>query len=153
MMKLLLKSFLLCGTFGKQEMIIGFTKTWSFLQVFHAVSAHLHTNILAWGEPPPPPMANRFFVASPSSMEGFNCYTDASTTPDHMSNGITSAGLGIYIINSQMQPPVTITFKAVLRDSQSVFVAEAAALAFATSLLHFMQLDHVNFFTDCRGQP
>jgi ribonuclease HI len=93
-------------------------------------------------------MANRFFVASPSSMEGFNCYTDASTMPDHMSNGITSAGLGIYIINSQMQPTVPITFKAVLRDSQSVFVAEAAALAFATSLLHFMQLDHVNFFTD-----
>jgi hypothetical protein len=28
----------------------------------------------------------------------------------------------------------------------SVFVAEAAALAFATSSLHFMQLDHVNFF-------
>jgi hypothetical protein len=27
-----------------------------------------------------------------------------------------------------------------------VFVAEAAALAFATSSLHFMQLDHVNFF-------
>jgi hypothetical protein len=26
MMKLLLKSFLLCGTFGKQEMIIGFTE-------------------------------------------------------------------------------------------------------------------------------
>jgi ribonuclease HI len=93
-------------------------------------------------------MENRFFVASPSSMEGFNCYTDASTTPDHMSNGITSAGLGIYILNSQIQPSVTVTFKAVLRDSQSVFVAEAAALAFATSLLHFMQMDHVNYFTD-----
>jgi hypothetical protein len=25
-------------------------KTWSFLQVLHAVSAHLHTNRLAWGE-------------------------------------------------------------------------------------------------------
>jgi hypothetical protein len=65
-----------------------------------------------------------------------------------MSNGITSAGLGIYILNSQIQPSVTVTFKAVLRDSQSVFVAEAAALAFATSLLHFMQMDHVNYFTD-----
>jgi ribonuclease HI len=93
-------------------------------------------------------MVNKFFVASPSTMEGFNCYTDASTTPDHMFNGVTSAGLGIYITNSQMQPSVTITFKAVLRDSLSVFVAEAAALAFATSLLHFMQLDHVNIFTD-----
>jgi hypothetical protein len=79
-------------------------------------------------------------------MEGFNCYTNASTTPDLMSNGATSAGLGIFITNSQTQPSVTITFKAVLSDSPSVFVAEAAALAFATSLLHFMQLDHVNFF-------
>jgi hypothetical protein len=47
-----------------------------------------------------------------------------------------------------MQPPVTITLKVVINDSPSVFVAEAAALAFATSLLHFMQLDHVNFLTD-----
>jgi hypothetical protein len=31
---------------------------------------------------------------------------------------------------------------------RSVFVAEAAALAFATSLLHFMQLNPVNFLTD-----
>jgi hypothetical protein len=81
-------------------------------------------------------------------MEGFNCYTDASTTSDLMSNGVRSAGLGIFITNSQTQPPVTVTFKAVIRDSPSVFVAEAAALAFATSLLHFMQLDHVNYFTD-----
>jgi ribonuclease HI len=81
-------------------------------------------------------------------MEGFNCYTDASTTPDLMPNGIRPAGLGIFITNTQTQPPVTITLKAVIRDSPSVFVAEAAALAFATSLLHFMQLDHVNFSTD-----
>jgi hypothetical protein len=81
-------------------------------------------------------------------MEGFNCYTDASTTPDLMSNGVRSAGFGIFITNSQTQHPVTITFKAVIRDSPSVFVAEAAALAFATSLLHFMKLDNVNFFID-----
>jgi ribonuclease HI len=93
-------------------------------------------------------MENRFFVASPSFMEGLNCYTDAATAPDHMSNGITSAGLGIYILNSQTQPSVTVSFKAVLRDSQSVFAAEAAALAFATLLLHFMQMDQVNYFTD-----
>jgi hypothetical protein len=103
MLKLLLKSFLLCGTFGKQEMIIVFTKKLGvFLQVLHVVSAHFHINRLAWGEPPPPPMVNRFFVASPSSMEGLNCYTDAATAPDHMSNGITYAGLGIYILNSQI---------------------------------------------------
>jgi hypothetical protein len=29
-----------------------------------------------------------------------------------------------------------------------VFKAEAAALAFASSLLHFMQMDQVNYFTD-----
>jgi hypothetical protein len=81
-------------------------------------------------------------------MEGFKCYTDASTTPDLMSNGIRPAGIDIFITNTQMQPPVTITLKAVINDSPSVFVAEAAALAFATSLLHFMQLDHVNFLTD-----
>jgi ribonuclease HI len=93
-------------------------------------------------------MENRLFVASPSSMEGFSCYTDAASAPDHMSNGTTSAGLGIYISNSQIQPSLTVSFKAVLTDSQSVLTAEAAALAVATSLLHFMQMDHVNYFTD-----
>jgi hypothetical protein len=65
-------------------------------------------------------------------MEGFSCYTDAVSAPDHMSNGITPAGLGIYILNAQIQPSLTVSFKAVLTDSQSVFTAEAAALAFAT---------------------
>jgi hypothetical protein len=74
-------------------------------------------------------MVNRFFVASPSSMEGFSCYTDASSAPDQLSTGSTSAGLGIYISNSQLQPPLTVSFKAVLTDFQSVFTAEAAALA------------------------
>jgi hypothetical protein len=65
-------------------------------------------------------------------MEGFSCYTDAVSAPDHMSNGITPAGLGIYILNAQIQPSLTVSFKVVLTDSQSVFTAEAAALAFAT---------------------
>jgi hypothetical protein len=93
-------------------------------------------------------MMNRFFVASPSSMEGFCCYTDAASAPDHLSNGNTSTGLGIYISNSQLQPPITVSFKAVLTDSQSVLTAEAAALAFASLLLHFMQMDQINYFTD-----
>jgi ribonuclease HI len=101
---------------------------------------------MAWGEPTPPSMEN--FVTSPSTMQGFKCYTDASTTPDPMSNGIRPAGIGIFITNTQMQPPLSISLKAVMNDTPSVFVAEAAALAFAISLLHFMQLNPVNFLTD-----
>jgi hypothetical protein len=70
------------------------------LQVLHAVSAHFHSNQMAWGEPSPPSMENRLFVTSPSTMQGLRCYTDASTTPDLLSNGIRPAGIGIFITNT-----------------------------------------------------
>jgi hypothetical protein len=123
-------------------------KTWTFLQVLHAVSAHFHSNQMAWGEPSPPSMENRLFVTSPSTMQGLRCYTDASTTPDLLSNGIRPAGIGIFITNTQIQPPLFIYLKAAMNDTPSVFVAEAATLAFGATLLNFMQLNPVNFLTD-----
>jgi ribonuclease HI len=81
-------------------------------------------------------------------MHGLKCYTDASTTPDLLSNGIRPAGIGIFVTNTQIQSPLIISLKDVMNDTPSVFVAEAAALAFATSLLHIMQLNPVNFLTD-----
>jgi hypothetical protein len=81
-------------------------------------------------------------------MQGFRCYSDASTAPDLSPNEIRSAGIGIFITNTQLQPPLSITIKAALNASPSVFVAEAAALALGATLLHIMQLNPVNFFTD-----
>jgi hypothetical protein len=81
-------------------------------------------------------------------MHGLRCYTDASTTPDPLSNRIRPAGIDIFITNTQLQSPLFISLKVVMNRTPSVFVAEAAALAFGTSLLHFMQLNPVNFLTD-----
>jgi hypothetical protein len=48
----------------------------------------------------------------------------------------------------QLQPPLSITIKAALNASPSVFVAEATTLALGATLLHIMHLNPVNFFTD-----
>jgi hypothetical protein len=87
------------------------TKTWTSLQVQHAVSAHFHSNQMAWGEPAHPSMENRFSIPSPSTMQGFRCYTNSSTAPDLLPNEIRLAGIRIFITNTQLQPPLSITIK------------------------------------------
>jgi hypothetical protein len=81
-------------------------------------------------------------------MQGFRCYTEASTAPDLLPNEIRPAGIWTFITNTQLQPPLSITIKAALNASPSVFVAKAAALALGATLLHIMHLNPVNFFTD-----
>jgi hypothetical protein len=112
------------------------------------VSAHFHSNQTAWGESELMAMEDRFMVNSPSTMQGFQCYTDASTTPDLLPNDIRAAGLGIFIINTQIQPPLSMFIKAAMHASPSVFVAEAVVLALGATLLNKMGLNLVNFFAD-----
>jgi hypothetical protein len=41
------------------------------------------------------------------------------------------AGIGIFIVDTQVQPPHSIFIKAAMKNSSSVIMAEAAALALA----------------------
>ena len=80
-------------------------------------------------------MLERFLVPFPTLIHGTRCYTDASTQPDLAVSLPRDAGIGVFIINTQMSPPLSIFIKAAMQDSTSVLMAESAALALATVLL------------------
>lgn len=79
-------------------------------------------------------MMDRFTIRIPTLLQGIRCYTDASTTPDHASLGPTKAGIGVFNINTQVQPTQCIYIKAQMSASTSVIMAEAAALALAAMI-------------------
>ena len=93
-------------------------KTWTSFQVHKVAAAHQQTHLSACLEhrqsttsrdphhpnSPQDNPANRYLVQLPSSLSGFRCYTDASTLPDTPHNTNRSAGLGIFIVNTEMQP-------------------------------------------------
>ena len=58
------------------------------------------------------------------------------------------AGIGVFIVNTQVHPPQRIYIKAKMSDSTSVFMAEAAALALAASVTQRLNLQHTNFLSD-----
>jgi hypothetical protein len=58
------------------------------------------------------------------------------------------AGIGIFIVNMQVQPPLKLQVNATLSDASSVIMAEAAGLAIAANIAQLMNLQHINFFTD-----
>ena len=72
------------------------------------------------------------------------------TVPDSVSSHPRRAGIGIFIINMQAQPPQQIYIKAAMSDSTSVLMAEAAALALAATVTHHFHLQHTNFLSDCQ---
>jgi len=89
-----------------------------------------------------------FLVSFPSSFAGTRCYTDATTLPDNQTSGTTQAGLGVFIINTDENPPISIFVKALLQESSSVLMAESAALALATDLLNQIQCTRYTIFSD-----
>lgn len=83
--------------------------------------------------------------------------SDTSTTPRHQMlcwcihpswPTITDAGIGVLIVNPQVQPTQTIYIKAKLTGSSSVLMAEAAALALAAAVTDCMNLDNITFLSD-----
>jgi hypothetical protein len=76
------------------------------------------------------------------------CFVDASTHPDNGLSHLRGAGLGIYIVNLQVQPSNFIYIRASLHETHSVIYAEAAALVLATVVLHRLGLHHVDFHSD-----
>jgi ribonuclease HI len=59
-----------------------------------------------------------------------------------------NAGIGVFIINTCLQPPQQVYIKAMLKDTASVLMAEAAALALAALVTHHLQLNNVTFLSD-----
>jgi hypothetical protein len=59
-----------------------------------------------------------------------------------------NAGIGVFIINNQLQPPQQVYIKAMMRDTASVLMAEAVALALAASVTQHLQLTNINFLSD-----
>jgi len=60
------------------------------------------------------------------------------------------AGIGVFIINMQVQPPQHIYIKATMLESTSVLMAEAAALALAATVTPHLHLKHTYFLSDCQ---
>jgi len=85
---------------------------------------------------------HRHTVSFPPLLQGSRCYTDASTVPDQVSSLPRKAGIGIFNINTQVQPPQNIYIKAAMQHSTSVLMAEAAAITAQ------LQLQHTNFLSD-----
>lgn len=58
------------------------------------------------------------------------------------------AGLGVFIINNQSSTTSAIYIKAMLRDSSSVLMAEAAALALGAQVLCALGVQQLFFLSD-----
>jgi len=106
----------------------------------------MHTSIPLYtaGTSTSPNDNDHYFVRLPALLSGVRCYTDASTSPDLHSNTYRNAGIGIFIINNQIHPVQTIYIKAIMKATTSVLMAEAAALALATTI----RLQQVSFLSD-----
>ena len=82
---------------------------------------------------------DQLVICFPTSIAGTRCYTDALTTPDTAVSVPRQTGLGIFIINTDVQPPLSIFIKATMQDSPLVIMAESAAIALAAQLLNHLQ--------------
>jgi hypothetical protein len=117
------------------------------MQVLHAAHSHFTTNSQAWGNDEHNTISPLLSTSTPN-YQGYRCYVDAATTPDSHNSSHKPAGLGIFIVNTDINPPFSIFIKAFLQDSSSVLMAESAALALAISLCRNMNLEPVQFYSD-----
>jgi hypothetical protein len=72
---------------------------------------------------------------------------DASISPDVCSPQLRQEGIGIKLVNIQVQPANTICIKAIIKNVTSVLMEEAAALALAGSIATNMGFMQLSFFT------
>ena len=85
----------------------------------------------------------------PALLPGVRCYTDASLLPDHTLSPPRTAGIGIFLVNTQVQPVQTIYIKALMSGAHSVIMAEAAALALAAMVADLLNFTNIAFLSDC----
>jgi len=73
---------------------------------------------------------------------------DVAVVPDNQNINTNNAGLGIFIFNSQVQPPQAIYVKAQLHNYRSVLMGEAAALALGATIVKALQIQSCTFLSD-----
>jgi hypothetical protein len=88
-------------------------KVWSFMQVLHAAHSHFTTNSQAWHNDVHNTIAPLLLISTPN-YHGYRCYVDAATFPDSHNDSHKPAGLGIFIVNTDINPPFAIFIKAFL---------------------------------------
>jgi ribonuclease HI len=69
-------------------------------------------------------------------------------SPDSNNYSPNFAGLGVFIVNTNVNPSFSVFIKALMQDSTSVLMVESAALALATSLCNNMNLEQLNLYSD-----
>jgi ribonuclease HI len=117
------------------------------MQVLHAAHSHFTTNSQAWHNDVHNTIAPLLLTSTPN-YHGYRCYVDAATTPDSHNSSHKPAGLGIFIVNTDINQPFSIFIKAFLQVSSLVLMAESAALALAIYLCRNMNLEQVQFYSD-----
>jgi hypothetical protein len=93
-------------------------------------------------------LTDPLLVPFPSSLQDPRCYTNASTQPDQSIAVPRDAGIGIFIVDTQVQPPHSIFIKAAMKSSSSVIMAAAAALALAAEVVSALQMHQVTVLSD-----
>lgn len=109
-------------------------------------AAHPGTNVSDVG--PNHATMNRFTIHTLDLLSGVTCYADASISSTPPSLSPRQAGLGVFLINSQVQTQQIIYIKALLTGTDSVLMAEAAAMALAANLAACLNYDQVTFLSD-----
>jgi hypothetical protein len=94
-------------------------------------------------------VANRYTITDLTTLQGSTCCVDASTSPDKLPSPADEAGIGIFLVNTQVLPTQMVYIAARLNASTSVLMAEAAALALASTVTDRMNLQGINFLSDC----
>jgi hypothetical protein len=94
-------------------------------------------------------VANRYTITDLTTLQGSTCCVDASTSPDNLPSPADEAGIGIFLVNTQVLPTQMVYIAARLNASTSVLMAEAAALALASTVTDRMNLQGINFLSDC----
>lgn len=94
-------------------------------------------------------LMDRFAIQLPVLIPGIRCFVDASTSPDQPNQHARRAGIGIFIVNTQVQPVQTIYVKAAMIQTHSVVMAEAAAMALAAMLMNNLNFNEVSYLSDC----
>lgn len=93
---------------------------------------------------------DRYTILMPALLPGVRCYVDASLLPDQPLMSPRAAGLGVLLVNTQVQPAQTIYIKAIMSDAHSVIMAEAAALALAATVTDLLNFNNTAFLSDCK---
>jgi len=93
-------------------------------------------------------MLDRWLELFPTLIQGTRCYTDASTQPDQTPSLHKEVGIGVFIINTQVSPPLSIFIKAAMQNSTSVLMAESPAMMVAAMLLQKLNLQEATLLSD-----